>query len=74
MILPPTGGHPRRFTGDSIPMRGLGDAVALVAQPIAIAIDRATSVLPKRLRTNIAGCGGCQKRKAALNKAVPFKT
>jgi hypothetical protein len=55
-------------------LRGLGDAVALVAQPIAITIDAATSMLPKRLRTNISGCGGCQKRKAALNKAVPFKT
>lgn len=53
---------------------GLGDAVALVAQPIARAIDAATSMLPKRLRTNVAGCGGCQKRKEALNKAVPFKT
>ena len=48
-------------------VRGLGDAVALVAQPIARMIDAATGH-----RTNVAGCGGCKARQAALNKAVPF--
>lgn len=46
-------------------LRGLGDAVALVAKPIARAIDSA-------LGTSVAGCGGCKARQAALNKAVPF--
>jgi hypothetical protein len=41
-----------------------GDAVAAVAQPIAKAIDAV-------LGTNVQGCGGCQQRKAALNKLVP---
>jgi hypothetical protein len=45
---------------------GLGDAVAAVAQPIAKAIDAVAG-------TNVAGCGGCAKRQAALNAAVPFK-
>jgi len=43
---------------------GLGDAVALVAQPIARAIDSVAG-------TNIQGCSGCQQRKEALNKLVP---
>ena len=46
-------------------LRGLGDAVAMVAQPIARAIDSA-------LGTNVAGCGGCKARQAALNKVLPF--
>ena len=48
-----------------VEMRGLGDAVAVVAQPIARTIDRV-------LGTNVAGCGGCKARQAALNRAVPF--
>jgi hypothetical protein len=44
--------------------RGLGDAVALIAQPIARAIDRVAG-------TNVAGCGGCAKRRAKLNAMVP---
>lgn len=47
------------------PMRGLGDAVALVAEPIARASD-------KMLGTQLVGCGGCKKRREALNRAVPF--
>jgi len=47
------------------PMRGLGDVVALVANPIARAMDAT-------LGTKIVGCGGCAKRQAALNKALPF--
>lgn len=45
---------------------GLGDAVAVIAQPIARAIDAATGG-----RTNVAGCAGCEQRQAALNKIVP---
>lgn len=43
---------------------GLGDLVATVAQPIAKAIDAVAG-------TNVAGCGGCAQRRAALNKAMP---
>ena len=53
-------------------LRGLGDAVALVAQPVAKVIDSLTSRLPAKLRTKVAQCGGCQRRKEALNRAVPF--
>ena len=45
---------------------GLGDAVALVAQPIARVLDAV-------LGTNVQGCGGCKARQAALNAAMPFK-
>lgn len=46
-------------------LRGLGDAVAVVAQPIARVIDSV-------LGTNVQGCGGCKARQAALNKAFPL--
>lgn len=45
---------------------GLGDRVERIAQPIARAIDKVAG-------TNIQGCGACQKRKEALNKAFPLK-
>jgi len=38
----------------------LGDKVHAVAQPIAKAIDKVTG-------TNIQRCGGCKRRRAALN-------
>lgn len=43
---------------------GLGDAVALVARPVARAIDAAAG-------TNLVACAGCAKRREALNRAVP---
>jgi hypothetical protein len=52
------------------PLRGLGDAVAVVAQPIARMIDLTAATIG--VRTNVAGCGGCKARQAALNKALPF--
>lgn len=39
----------------------LGDAVAVVAQPIARAIDAVAG-------TDIQNCGGCKKRQDALNE------
>ena len=48
-------------------IRGIGDVVHKVAQPIAKVID-------KTLGTKIQKCGGCAKRREALNKALPFKT
>jgi len=45
--------------------RGLGDRVERIAQPIARAIDKVAG-------TNIQGCGGCKKRREALNKAFPL--
>ena len=46
--------------------RGLGDAVASVAQPIAGAIDKA-------LGTNIKGCGACARRREKLNNLFKEK-
>ena len=44
---------------------GLGDRVEHIAQPIARVIDRLAG-------TNIQQCGGCKKRREALNKAFPL--
>lgn len=41
--------------------RGLGDLVHAVAHPIAKAIDAVAG-------TNIQNCGGCSKRREALNR------
>ncbi|HSV73454.1 MAG TPA: hypothetical protein VLH79_06820 [Chthonomonadales bacterium] len=55
-----------RATAAARPARpfGLGDAVAVVALPIARVLDAA-------LGTDIAHCGGCEQRRAALNRIVP---
>jgi len=45
---------------------GIGDVVHKIAQPIAKSIDRVAG-------TNIQGCGGCKKRREALNKAFPLR-
>ena len=47
------------------PMRGLGDAVALIAEPIAAAMDHVAG-------TRLKGCSGCAKRREFLNQKVPF--
>lgn len=44
--------------------RGLGDIVAIVAQPVAKALDTA-------FNTNIQKCGGCKNRQQILNKIAP---
>ncbi|MBS0207500.1 MAG: hypothetical protein JSS27_00965 [Planctomycetes bacterium] len=46
-------------------LRGLGDVVAALAQPIARVIDAVAG-------TNIANCGDCQERQRQLNQAVSF--
>lgn len=43
---------------------GLGDAVAAIANPIARAMDAT-------LGTKIEGCGGCARRREALNQILP---
>lgn len=48
------------------PLKGLGDVVALAAQPIARAID-------KVLGTDIEHCGGCAERRENLNRQFPIK-
>lgn len=53
-------------------LRGAGDVVAVVAQPIARALDAVTSKLPKKLHTNVVGCGGCKRRQEFLNRLVKF--
>jgi hypothetical protein len=45
--------------------KGLGDVVAMFAQPIAGAIDAVAG-------TKIKKCGGCAKRREALNQMFPF--
>lgn len=47
-------------------VRGLGDAVARVAKPIARIIDKA-------LATKLEDCETCAERQELLNKAFPFK-
>ena len=44
---------------------GLGDVVAMIANPIALGIDA-------MLGTQISNCGGCRKRQDALNRAMPL--
>lgn len=46
--------------------RGLGDLVAMIAQPIARAIDTMAG-------TDLQNCKGCADRKDRLNEAAPFK-
>jgi hypothetical protein len=46
-------------------MRGAGDLVAAIAQPVARVVDRVA-------HTNLAGCGGCKRRQEILNHAIPF--
>lgn len=47
-------------------LQGMGDVVALAAEPIA-------SVMDKVLKTRVKGCGGCRKRREMLNQLMPFK-
>ena len=49
----------------------LGDLVYRVADPIARLIDRCTARLPARLRTHIAGCSACSRRRRRLNALAP---
>lgn len=54
-------GHWGRYRATGCDGLRLGDKVESIAQPIAKGLD-------KLLGTNIADCGGCQKRKEKLNK------
>ena len=47
-------------------VKGLGDAVSLVAHPIAKAIDTVFG-------TSVSSCGGCAKRQQSLNEILPFE-
>ena len=44
--------------------RGLGDLVAIFAEPIARASDAV-------LGTHLVGCNSCAERRAALNRLIP---
>ena len=46
-------------------MRGAGDIVAAVAQPVVRMIDGAFG-------TDLANCSGCKDRRDWLNKKLPF--
>ena len=45
--------------------RGLGDVVAIVAQPIAKGLDTV-------FQTNLADCAGCKGRQTQLNQKFPL--
>ena len=47
------------------PMKGAGDLVAKVAEPIAKLSDSI-------FRTKLVGCHSCARRRARLNAAIPF--
>ncbi len=51
----------------STKITGAGDAFAIIAQPIAKAIDSVVG-------SNIANCKPCKKRRSKWNKAIPFIT
>ena len=56
----------RKFTPERVkPVKGLGDLIYKVANPIAKAIDSVAG-------TNVQGCGGCAKRREKLNQLMPF--
>lgn len=55
----------------ALPRLGLGDLVYRVADPIARLIDRCTARLPARLRTHVAGCSACSRRRRRLNALAP---
>lgn len=46
-------------------LKGLGDIVHSIAQPIAKTIDMTFG-------TNIQGCGGCKRRRKKLNEMLPI--
>lgn len=50
---------------DPFGVSGLGDAVKIVAQPIAKVIDAA-------IGTDVQNCGKCEKRRQYLNKKFPM--
>jgi len=45
--------------------KGLGDVIAVVAQPIAIGLDSV-------FHTSLENCGGCKKRQENFNRLFPF--
>ena len=47
------------------PIRGLGDVVEKLAQPVAKLIDSVAG-------TDLQNCSGCEKRRQALNKTITF--
>lgn len=47
-------------------IEGLGDLVAIVAEPVAAVSDRV-------FKTTFKGCSGCAKRRAWLNRYVPLR-
>lgn len=56
--------HQAKAATSLLPTRGLGDLVAVFAEPIARASDA-------MLGTHLVGCQSCAERRAALNKLVP---
>lgn len=50
------------------PIKGMGDVVAIVAEPIKTAL---ISVLPDEIANKLRNCN-CAKRRQALNDMMPF--
>jgi hypothetical protein len=61
---PPRSPNPQS-TNQKRKMSGLGDAVALIAKPIARVIDRVGG-------TQLENCKPCARRQAKLNALMPF--
>lgn len=57
---------PTRFLPNQPRLAGLGDLVAIVAQPIARVVDRVAG-------TDLVHCPGCARNRKRLNRAVPFR-
>lgn len=53
------------------PPIGLGDAVKILAQPIAKTVDALTGMIGGPFATHLSNCGGCEKRAQKLNDLVP---
>lgn len=53
-------------------LSGAGDAVALVAKPIARIVDGVTKHAPVRFRTHLTHCVRCGRTQKFLNQKIPF--
>jgi hypothetical protein len=62
--------HPVVLPSGRPKIRGLGDLVATVAEPVRVALI--ASKLGAFTRT-LKDCGGCERRKEMLNRLVPFR-
>lgn len=62
----PSRRHAPKLVPGQAELRGLGDAVALLAKRVA-------NLLDDTLGTDLEHCTGCNSRQARLNQIVPFR-